>query len=148
MWSARSARFPQARGAGGLCVVAGGVRCLACVCGGGVGLVVVLCPGLFVSVVLGVGVEGVGVGRVVGALWRAVVAFGSLYTGPLVYFHALVGPGSEVPPGGLGVGGWGGPPVGHPERLCGDVPLSEGERLLALEVWPEYRSGQQGAGGG
>ncbi|WP_327180562.1 DUF6059 family protein [Streptomyces sp. NBC_01334] len=38
----------------------------------------------------------------------------------------------ELPPGA------GGPPPAHPERLRGDIPLSEQEMLLARELWPAH----------
>jgi uncharacterized protein DUF6059 len=40
-------------------------------------------------------------------------------------------PGEEPPPSGPVAGG---PPPGHPERLCGDVPLTRTERMLMAQL--------------
>ncbi|WP_329374971.1 DUF6059 family protein [Streptomyces sp. NBC_01483] len=94
--------------------------------------------------------------RCLRSLWRSLVAFGATYVGPAIYFNALLAPASAAHSrdpferfarGGLPPG-TGGPPPAHPERLREDVPLTEGERLLARELWPAYYSERHTPGDG
>ncbi|MET9258099.1 DUF6059 family protein [Streptomyces sp. NPDC048182] len=72
-------------------------------------------------------------------LWpfgRSLMSFGAMYIGGEALEAAFAPrPGSRAHLASLGPG-VGGPPPGHPERLCAEVPLSELERALAGEVWP------------
>lgn len=88
-------------------------------------------------------------------LWRSLVAFGSIYSGPAV-FHELTasssapheGPFARYARGGPQLPGPAGPPPAHPEQLREDLALSETERLLARELWPAYDAGRRAPDGG
>lgn len=90
-------------------------------------------------------------------LLRSLRALGIIHTGLTEHHHALMEPAPPPPfrdPFGRAHGGLrpltpghGGPPPGHPERLCEHVPLSRQERRLAREVWPELYPEQSAPGG-
>ncbi|MFE4263113.1 DUF6059 family protein [Streptomyces sp. NPDC056883] len=95
----------------------------------------------------------------VGPVWRALVAFGSAWVGPVAYHQAIRSPWSSArsldvftwyAPAGLQLlpPGMGGPPPAHPERLREDVPLSEEELLLARELWPAQYAQRRAPGAG
>lgn len=96
-------------------------------------------------------------------VWRALVAFGSIYVGvvernpsaqplhdhPLHTGYGPYGPrpaGAQwapvpAPGAGEGVPGFVEPPASHPERLRPDVPLTEVERALARELSGPFTDG-------
>ncbi|WP_210581168.1 DUF6059 family protein [Streptomyces sp. GESEQ-4] len=72
-------------------------------------------------------------------LWRALVAFGSLYTSPEAY-HAACEYSSVACTHDPFAHARHGPPPAHPERVRADLPLSATERQLARELWPAYHA--------
>ncbi|GGX93451.1 DUF6059 family protein [Streptomyces fructofermentans] len=96
--------------------------------------------------------------RFLRSLWHSLVAFGSVYCGPVVHQELMAsaraghtGPPFARParsatrPASLRGAG---PVSGHPERLCEDLPLSETERLLARDLWPACDCGREAPGTG
>ncbi|GAP46207.1 DUF6059 family protein [Streptomyces azureus] len=69
--------------------------------------------------------------RVLREIYRCLVAYGTVHTGldPGATAGALRDAASEDPVGPLR-----GPGPGHPEQVCGDVPLTPLERSLAREL--------------
>jgi hypothetical protein len=71
-------------------------------------------------------------------LWRSLVVYGSIHTGPTVFREvAPTWPTTHVEAMFSRYTG-GGPPPAHPERLITDQPLSEAEQRLVRELWPTY----------
>jgi hypothetical protein len=76
--------------------------------------------------------------RVLAAFGRCLSAFGAMHIA-LADPHP---PGDPAPgdtaPGDTagGAAWWDGPPPAHPERLCGERPLTEQELRLARQLWP------------
>ncbi|MFF7755567.1 DUF6059 family protein [Streptomyces sp. NPDC007971] len=99
-------------------------------------------------------VRGLVSGYFLRPLWRCLMTYGSLHVAPVppdpfdfsiieqfVYFTtSWPAPVryAQHPPARL-AGPLAGPLAGHPERVRPDVPLTERERLLDLEVWSAQR---------
>jgi hypothetical protein len=73
-------------------------------------------------------------------LWRCLMMYGALHATPiptdpihLVFGIERFGYFARLPEGFVG------PCAGHPERVNPEVPLTETELLLALEVWSVQR---------
>ncbi|MFF4020841.1 DUF6059 family protein [Streptomyces sp. NPDC001843] len=71
--------------------------------------------------------------RVLREIYRAMVVYGTFYTGPEP--EGTVGALRHAAPREP-VGPLKGPAPGHPERLCGNVPLTPLEQALVRELGP------------
>ncbi|MFE1444202.1 DUF6059 family protein [Streptomyces sp. NPDC058739] len=71
-------------------------------------------------------------------LWRSMVLFGATQCSPSVYREVSASMSAAHLEDLFARHTRCGPPPAHPERLCGNTPLSEAELRLAHELWLSY----------